>query len=62
MLRSAISLSNEIVIMHGEGGGVCMYVKDGISLKRRSDLENSSAIKCLWVEVFLKNAKSSSHC
>ena len=35
-----------------------MYVKDGITFKRRSDLENSTAIECLWIEISLKNAKS----
>jgi exonuclease III len=43
---------------YGRGGGVSMYVKDGITFKRRSDLENSTAIKCLWIEIFLKSAKS----
>ena len=43
---------------HGKGGGVAMYVKDGISFKRRSDLENSTLIECLYIEILLKSAKS----
>ena len=43
---------------HGKGGGVAMYVKDGILFKWRSDLENSTAIECLWIEILLKSAKS----
>ena len=43
---------------HGKSGGVAMYVKDGISFKWRSDLENSTTIECLWIEILLKSAKS----
>lgn len=31
---------------HGKGGGVGMYVKEGISFKRRSDLENKNLFCC----------------
>ena len=43
---------------NGKGGRVGMYVKDCISFKRRFDLENSTEIECLWIEIFCKYAKS----
>ncbi|MES9881523.1 MAG: reverse transcriptase family protein [Sedimenticola sp.] len=40
-----------------EGGGIIVYVKDGVRCKRREDLE-SDRLECLWIELFPKNSKS----
>ena len=32
------------------GGGLLVYVKDGICCSRRTDLENES-LKCIWLEI-----------
>ena len=39
------------------GGGLIVYVKDGINCKRRYDLE-CERIKCVWLEIFPTNCKS----
>ena len=38
----------------GQGGGVGLYIRDGIDFARRSDLENDET-ESLWVEIRLKN-------
>ena len=32
------------------GGGIIVYIKNGIMAKRRQDLEDDN-IECLWVEI-----------
>ena len=39
------------------GGGLIVYVKDGINCKRRYDLE-CEQIECVWLEIFPTNCKS----
>ena len=39
------------------GGGLIVYVKDGINCKRRYDLE-CERIECVWLEIFPTNCKS----
>ena len=39
------------------GGGVLVYVKEGISCTRRSDLEQES-LECVWLEIKPVNSKS----
>ena len=39
-----------------QGGGVIVYVKDGIKCERRIDLECVN-IECIWLEIFPKNNK-----
>jgi len=41
----------------GKGGGVSFYIADHLVYKRREDLE-CEMIESLWIEIFLKNAKS----
>eukprot|EP00794_Sanderia_malayensis_P013554 gene13554-14954_t len=41
----------------GQGGGVGIYVKNGLQWKRRTELERNST-ECLWLEIFIKKAKS----
>ena len=41
----------------GKGGGVGIYVKDGLNYQRRTDLEMDSC-ECIWLEIFIKNTKS----
>ena len=40
-----------------QGGGIIVYVKDGIKCERRLDLECEN-IECIWLEIFPKNSKS----
>ena len=40
-----------------QGGGIIVYVKDGIKCERRIDLECVN-IECVWLEIFPKNSKS----
>ena len=40
----------------GHGGGVGLYIRDGINFARRIDLENDET-ESLWVEIRLKNTK-----
>ena len=40
----------------GQGGGVGLYIRDGIDFARRYDLENDET-ESLWVEIRLKNTK-----
>ena len=40
----------------GQGGGVGLYIRDGIDFARRPDLENDET-ESLWVEIRLKNTK-----
>lgn len=40
-----------------EGGGIIVYVKDGMNCKRRTDLEHNR-LECIWIEIFPKNSKS----
>ena len=40
----------------GQGGGVGLYIRDGIDFARRTDLENDET-ESLWVEIRLKNTK-----
>ena len=40
-----------------QGGGLLVYVKEGINCKRRCDLE-CERIECVWLEIFLTNSKS----
>ena len=40
----------------GQGGGVGLYIRDGIDFARRPDLENDET-DSLWVEIRLKNTK-----
>ena len=39
------------------GGGLLVYVRNGINTKRRRDLENQD-ISCLWIEVTPENGKA----
>ena len=39
-----------------QGGGIIIYVKDGIKCERRIDLECVN-IECIWLEIFPKNSK-----
>ena len=41
----------------GKGGGVSFYIADHLVYKRREDLE-CEMIESLWIEIYLKNAKS----
>jgi len=41
----------------GKGGGVCIYIKEGIIWERREDLESKN-IENIWVEIFFKNSHS----
>ena len=40
-----------------QGGGLIVYVKDGINCKRRYDLE-CERIECVWLEILPTNSKS----
>ena len=40
----------------GQGGGVGLYIRDGIDFARRPDLENDET-ESLWMEIRLKNTK-----
>ena len=40
-----------------KGGGVCLYIKEGIDWERREDLETLH-IESIWIEILLKNSKS----
>ena len=41
----------------GKGGGVGMFIKDGVEWKRRHDMEHEN-LECIWIEVHIKNSKS----
>ena len=41
---------------NGAGGGVCIYIKENIVFKKRSDF-NKSSLENLWIEISIKNAK-----
>ena len=41
----------------GQGGGVGVYVKNGLEWKRRTEWESDST-ECIWLEIFIKNTKS----
>jgi exonuclease III len=41
----------------GKGGGVAMYIKDGIKWKRRADLEREN-IESMWVEIIIMKSKN----
>ena len=38
------------------GGGVCIYIKENIVFKKRSDF-NKASLENLWIEISIKNAK-----
>ena len=40
----------------GQGGGVGLYIRDGIDFARRPDLENDET-ESHWLEIRLKNTK-----
>ena len=40
-----------------KGGGLLVFVKDGIKCERRKDLETDE-VECLFLEIMLKNSKS----
>ena len=40
-----------------QGGGIIVYVKNGVKVERRLDLERNE-IECVWLEVSPKNSKS----
>ena len=40
-----------------QGGGIIVYVRNGVKAERRLDLERNE-MECLWLEVFPKNSKS----
>ena len=42
---------------YGAGGGIILYIKDGLNFKRREDLEsqNDNQIEAIWVELKLSN-------
>ena len=39
------------------GGGLLVYVKNGINARRREDLETNN-ISCMWLEISSANTKS----
>ena len=39
-----------------QGGGIIVYVRNGVKVERRLDLERNE-MECVWVEVFPKNSK-----
>ena len=41
----------------GLGGGIAVYVKESLSVIRRSDLEKDFSGECLWLELLLPKAK-----
>lgn len=41
---------------NGQGGGVWLYIKDGIDYIRRNDLENTDT-ESIWIEIKIKNSK-----
>ena len=41
----------------GPGGGIAVYVKDNLSVIRRSDLEIDFSGECMWLEILLPKAK-----
>lgn len=41
----------------GLGGGIAVYVKDTLSVIRRSDLEKDFSGECMWLEIRLPKAK-----
>ena len=41
----------------GKGGGVAMYIKNGISWNRRFDLEREN-VESIWMEIFITDTKS----
>ena len=41
----------------GLGGGIAVYVKDTLSVIRRSDLEIDFSGECMWLEILLPKAK-----
>ena len=42
-----------------QGGGIIVYVKDGIKCERRIDLECVNIeCTCIWLEIFPQNSKS----
>lgn len=40
-----------------QGGGIIVYVRNGVKAERRQDLEKKE-IECVWLEVYQKNSKS----
>lgn len=42
---------------NGSGGGVGVYVKNGLNWKRRMDFEHKST-ECIWLEFFVTHSKS----
>ena len=40
-----------------QGGGIIVYVRNGVKVERRQDLERNE-MECIWLEVFPKNSKS----
>ena len=40
-----------------QGGGIIVYVRNGVKVERRLDLERNE-MECIWLEVFPKNSKS----
>ena len=41
----------------GLGGGIAAYVKDTLSVIRRSDLEKDFSDECMWLQILLPKAK-----
>jgi len=41
---------------NGEGGGVCIYIKENIVLKKRSNF-NKTPLESLWIKISIKKAK-----
>lgn len=42
---------------NGKGGGVAVYIKEGIDYIRREDLENNN-VEGIWLEIIVKHSKS----
>ena len=40
-----------------QGGGIIVYVRNGVKVERRLDLERNE-MECIWLEFFPKNSKS----
>ena len=40
-----------------QGGGIIVYVRNGVKVERRLDLERND-MECIWLEIFPKNSKS----
>ena len=41
----------------GSGGGVCVFIRNDLSLLRRKDLENDK-VENIWIEIFPQKSKS----